>query len=143
AVGSSQSIAWPNTILNTMVAESIDYMATKIEEATKKNSDINHAVQQICKEVLKENKRVIFNGDNYSKEWHAEAEKRGLPNLHNTIEALPELVKKETKQLFQKYNVLTEEELVSRYNVMLESYCKTVNIEALVTNTIATTMILP
>jgi glutamine synthetase len=143
AVGSSQSIAWPNTILNTMVAESLDYMATRLEEATKKSSDVNSAVQALCKEVLSEHKRVVFNGDNYSKEWHAEAEKRGLPNLHNTIEALPVIVSKEAKELFQKYNVLTEEELVSRYNVNLENYCKTVNIEALLTATIATTMILP
>lgn len=143
AVGSSQSIAWPNTILNTMVSESLDYMATRLEEALKKNSDINHAVQTICKEVLNENKRIIFNGDNYSKEWHDEAEKRGLPNLKNTIEALPVLVGKEAKHIFSKYNVLTEEELVSRYNVMLESYCKTVNIEALLTATLAKTMIIP
>lgn len=143
AVGSSQSIAWPNTVLNTMIAESIDYMATRIEEAKKKEKDLNAAVQAVCKEVLTENKRVLFNGDNYSKEWHAEAEKRGLPNLKNSVEALPELVKKETQDLFSKYNVLTGEELQSRYNIMLESYCKTVNIEALLTSTIATTMVIP
>jgi glutamine synthetase len=143
AVGSSQSIAWPNTILNTMVAESLDYMATRIEEAQKKDKDINAAVQTVCKEVLAENKQVLFNGDNYSKEWHAEAEKRGLPNMKNTVEALPEMVKKETKGIFAKYHVLTEEELQSRYNIMLENYCKTVNIEALLTSSIATTMVLP
>lgn len=143
AVGSSQSIAWPNTILNTMVAESLDYMAGRIEEAKKKEKDLNAAVQSVCKEVLTENKRVLFNGDNYSAEWHAEAEKRGLPNLKNTVEALPELVKKETKQIFEKYGVLTEEELQSRYNIMLEAYCKTINIEALLTANIATTMVLP
>ena len=143
AVGSSQSIAWPNTVLNTMVAESLDYMATKIEEATKKSTDVNAAAQAVCKEVLTENKRVLFNGDNYSQEWHNEAEKRGLPNLKNTIEALPQLATKETKELFSKYHVLTEEEVLSRYVVQLENYCKTINIEALLTATIATTMILP
>ena len=143
AVGSSQSIAWPNTVLNTMVADSLDYMATKIEDATKKSTDVNAAVQAICKEVLTENKRVLFNGDNYSQEWHAEAEKRGLPNLKNTIEALPQLATKEAKELFGKYKVLNEEELLSRYVVQLENYCKTINIEALLTATIATTMILP
>jgi glutamine synthetase len=143
AVGSSASIAWPNTVLNTMIAESIDYMATRIEEAKKKEKDINAAVQAVCKEVLTENKRVLFNGDNYSKEWHAEAEKRGLPNFKHSVEALPQLVTKETKQLFEKYQVLTEEELTSRYNIMLEGYCKTVNIEALITSTLATTMIIP
>lgn len=143
AVGSSQSIAWPNTVLNTMVAESLDYVTGKIEEAKKKEKDLNKAVQTVCKEILTENKKVIFAGDNYSQEWHAEAEKRGLPNLKHTVEALPELVKKETKELFAKYHVLTEEELQSRYNIMLENYCKTVNIEALLTSNIAITMVLP
>jgi glutamine synthetase len=144
AVGSSQSIAWPNTALNTMAAESIDYVATKLEDALKKNkNDIPAAVQAVCKEVLAENKHIIFNGDNYSEEWHAEAERRGLPNFRNSVEALPELVKKDVKDLFAKYKVLTEEELVSRYNVQLEGYCKTVNIEALLTASIATTMIIP
>jgi glutamine synthetase len=143
AVGSSQSIAWPNTILNTIVAESLDYMANKIEEAKKKEKNLNHAVQAVCKEVLTENKSVLFAGDNYSADWHAEAEKRGLPNLKNTVEALPELVKKDTKDIFAKYKVLTPEELQSRYNIMLEAYCKTVNIEALITSNIANTMVLP
>ena len=144
AVGSSQSIAWPNTALNTMVAESIDYVTGRLEEALKANkNDLPAAVQTVCKDILAENKHVLFNGDNYSAEWHAEAERRGLPNLRNTVQALPELVKKETKELFTKYKVLTEEELVSRYNVQLEAYCKTVNIEALLTASLATTMILP
>jgi glutamine synthetase len=143
AVGSSQAIAWPNTALNTMVADSIAYVADKVEEAQKKNKDLNAVVQAVCKEVLTENKRVLFNGDNYSKEWHEEAEKRGLPNLKNTVEALPVLIDKEVKALFSRFNVLSEDELVSRYNIMLENYCKTVNIEAQLTSTIATTMILP
>jgi glutamine synthetase len=144
AVGSSQSIAWPNTALNTMAAESIDYMADRLDAELKKNgNNIPAAVQTVCKDVLNENKRILFNGDNYSADWHAEAEKRGLPNLHHTVEALPELVKKETKELFTKYGVLTEEELVSRYNVQLEAYCKTVNIEALLTASLSTTMIIP
>jgi glutamine synthetase len=142
AVGSSQSIAWPNTVLNTIIAESIDYVAQRIEETAKKG-DLNAAVQTVCKEVLAENKRIIFNGDNYAQEWHDEAAKRGLPNHKNTIESLPTLISKETKTLFSKFKVLSEEELVSRYNIMLESYCKTVNIEALLTTSIAQTMILP
>lgn len=143
AVGSSQSIGWPNTVLNTMAAESIEYMADRIEETLKKNKDLNAAVQSVCKEVLTENHRILFNGDNYSSDWHAEAEKRGLPNLRNTIDALPQLVTPEVKKMFAKYAVLTEEELVSRYNVQLENYCKTINIEALLTASIATTMIVP
>lgn len=143
AVGSSQSIGWPNTILNTMVADSLDYLSTKIEGEMKGGADLMTAVQKIVKETLTENQRIIFNGDNYSKDWHEEAARRGLPNLHNTVEALPVLVSAETKELFKRFNVLSEDELTSRYNVMLEGYCKTINIEALITIQIGTTMILP
>lgn len=143
AVGASQSIGWPNTVLNTMVAESLDYICGKIEENLKKFPDLNAAVQVVVREVLTENQKVIFNGDNYSKEWHEEAAKRGLPNLKNTVEALPTLVSKETVELFSRFNVLSEDELRSRYIVMLESYIKTINIEALMTVTMGNTMILP
>jgi len=143
AVGSSQSIGWPNTVLNTMVADSLDYVSTQIEKELKSSKDFNAALQKVVKEVLTENQGIIFNGDNYSQEWHQEAEKRGLPNLRNTVEALPILVTKETVDLFSRYKVLSEDELGSRYNVMLESYCKTINIEALMTISIGNTMILP
>ena len=143
AVGSSQSIAWPNTILNTIVAESLDHLANEIEALTKSGTELNVAVQQVVKKNLADNERVLFNGDNYSQDWHDEAEKRGLPNLRNTVEALPALDEKESKELFKKYAVLQEDELHSRYNIMLEGYCKTVNIEALLTESIATNMILP
>lgn len=143
AVGSSQSIGWPNTVLNTMVAESLDYMATEIEQAAKKRGDVRAAVREVVKATLAENERIIFNGDNYSTDWHKEAERRGLPNLRNTIEALPALVELEAKKLFAHYSVLTEQELVSRYNILLEAYCKTINVESLLTSTIASTMILP
>lgn len=143
AVGSSQSISWPNTILNTMVAESFDFMSDHIESAIKSGKDLNDALQEVIKTVLTENQRILFNGDNYSKEWHEEAAKRGLPNHKNTVEALPVLIEQETRDLLSKYNVLQNDELQSRYNIMLESYCKTINIEALMTISIATTMILP
>jgi len=143
AVGSSQVIAWPNTVLNTIVAESIDIIATDIEAELRKNPDIKSAVQTVVKKHLTENERIIFNGDNYSLAWHTEAEKRGLPNHHNTIESLPTLVEPTTKKLFDKYGVFKEDELISRYNVQLESYCKTVNIESLLTVNIAKTLILP
>lgn len=143
AVGSSQSIAWPNTILNAIVAESLDYMATEIETLIKSGTELNAAVQQVTKKTLAENERILFNGDNYSQEWHDEAEKRGLPNLKSTIEALPVLIDEDAKKLFSKYGILMEDELVSRYNIMLEGYCKTINVEALLTANIATTMILP
>lgn len=144
AVGASQSIAMPNTVLNTIVAESLEFMADKIEAATKDGkADFNQAVSTIVKDVLAENKRILFNGDNYSKEWHAEAEKRGLPNNRHTLEALPVSADATAKKLFAKYEVLTEEEVQSRFNIELESYCKTINIEALLTISIAQTMILP
>ena len=143
AVGSSQSIAWPNTILNTIVAESLDHLSNEIEKLTKGGTELSTAVQQVVKKNLAENERVLFNGDNYSQDWHDEAEKRGLPNLRNTIEALPALDEKSVKDVFEKYKVLTPDELHSRYNIMLEGYCKTVNIEALLTASMATNMILP
>lgn len=143
AVGSSQSIGWPNTVLNTMVAESFDYLADKIEAELKSGTDLNTVVQKVLKDTLTENQQVLFNGDNYSKEWHDEAARRGLPNLRNTVEALPVLADKTTKDLFQRFGVLSEDELNSRYNVMLEGYCKTINVEALMTLTIGNTMILP
>jgi len=143
AVGSSQSIGFPNTILNTMVAESLDYMSTEIEKEMKGGKDVNAAAEAVVKKTLADNERILFNGDNYSQEWHKEAERRGLPNLHNTVEALPAFVEQEAKDLFKKYAVLNEDELVSRYNVLLEAYCKTINMEALLTKQIAATMILP
>ncbi len=143
AVGSSQSIGWPNTVLNTIVADSLDHISTRIEEEIKGGKDLNVALQSVVKAVLTENDRVLFNGDNYSREWHEEAERRGLPNLRNTIEALPILNSADTQSLFEKFKVLSRDELLSRYNIMLESYCKTINVEALMTINIGTTMILP
>ncbi len=143
AVGSSQSVAWPNTVLNTIVAESLDHVATQIEKLINSGTDINTAVEKVVRETLSENKRILFNGDNYSRQWHEEAESRGLPNLKTTPEALPCLVDAEVKDLFKRYEVLENDELVSRYNINLESYCKTVNIESLLTANIARTIILP
>ncbi len=143
AVGSGESIAFPNTVLNTIVCESVDYMATEIENLVEKGLDANTAADQVVRRLLKENERILFNGDNYSEEWVAEAEKRGLPNLKNTVEALPVFVTDETKELMSKYNVLREDELLARYNVGIAAYCKTINIESLLTKNIATTMILP
>jgi glutamine synthetase len=143
AVGSSQSIAWPNTVLNTIVAESLDYMATEIEKELKGAGDVNAAAEKVTRRVLSENQQILFNGDNYSQDWHDEAAKRGLPNLRHTIEALPIMVDKSAKEIFKKYKVLQEDELVSRYTIMLENYCKTVNIESLITANMAKTIILP
>jgi glutamine synthetase len=140
AVGASMNIARANTMLNAIVAESLDYIATKLESDPK---DLNKSVQELLPQIIKESKRVIFNGDNYSNEWHREAEARGLPNLRNTVDAAPAFLKKENMELLAKYRVYNERELTSRFHIMVESYVKTVNIEAQLMLNMARTMILP
>jgi glutamine synthetase len=140
AVGSSQSIAMPITILNTIIAESLDYMATKLENA---DGDFNTAVQSLLKEIITEHNNIIFNGDNYSQEWHEEAAQRGLPNLRSTVEALPSFGDKEAADLFEKYSVLTHQEVESRLEVMLEQYVKAIQVEAKLTLEMGRTMIWP
>jgi glutamine synthetase len=142
AVGSSQSIARPNTFLNAIVAESLDWMATRIEQ-TAAAADFNDAVQKVLQETFREAHPVIFNGDNYATEWQTEAARRGLPNLKTSVDAIAVLAEPETKTLFATYGVYNEVELRSRYNVMFEHYCKTLNIEALLASDMARTMILP
>ena len=143
AVGGSQSIAGPNTVLNTIVAESLDYVATELESATKGGKDLTKAIQDLLPKIIKEHKRVIFNGDNYTEEWHREAEKRGLGNLKNTVEALPVITRKDSIELLTKYKVYTERELHSRFHILSEGYVKTVNIEGQLMSQIASRMILP
>jgi glutamine synthetase len=143
AVGGSQSIAGPNTVLNTIVAESLDYIATNLEKAKSQGKDINKAIQELLPVVIKESKKVIYNGDNYIPEWHQEAEKRGLPNLRNTVDSLPVILRKDSVELFTKYRVYSERELQSRFAILCENYVKTVNIEARLTSLMAKTMILP
>jgi glutamine synthetase len=143
AVGASQSVAGPNTVLNTIVAESLDYIATALEGAKKSGKDLNHAIQDLLSGILKESKKVIFNGDGYTEEWHNEAEKRGLPNLRNTVDALPVIIRKDSIELFSKYKVYSERELHSRYMILSENYVKTVNIEAQLTSFMARTLIIP
>jgi glutamine synthetase len=143
AVGGGQSISGPNTVLNTIVAESLDFIATALEKATSGGKDLNKAIQDLVPGILKESKKVLFNGDNYTEEWHKEAEKRGLPNLRNTIECLPVIIRKDSIDLFTKYKVYSERELQSRYNILSENYVKTINIEGQLTAMMARTMILP
>jgi glutamine synthetase len=143
AVGSSANIAGANTVLNTIVAESLDFMATKLEADVKGGKDLNKAIQDLLPGLVKESKKVVFNGNNYAEEWHAEAEKRGLPNLKNTIEVLPVITRKDTVELFAKYKVYMGKELESRFNILAETYVKTLNIEANTAVMIAKTMILP
>src|SRR5215510_10623244 len=143
AVSSGQSIAYPNIALNVAVCESFDYMATELEKATKSGKSIEKAVAELLPKVIKENKRIIFNGNNYAKEWEKEAAKRGLLNLKNTVDALPELITKDVVAAFTKYKVLNERELHARYEIMLEQYNKTVNIEGQLMVLMANRYILP
>lgn len=143
AVGSSQSIAGPNTVLNTIVAESLDFMATHLEKAVASGQDFNKAVQELLPGIIKESKKVLFGGDNYSSDWHQEAEKRGLPNLRNTVDALPVIVRPDTVELFGKYRVYSDRELHSRLAILSENYIKTINVEGRLTSVMAKTMILP
>src|SRR5262252_1482526 len=143
AVSSNQSIAYPNIALNVAVTESLDYMATEIEKLMKAGKKLEQAVGELLPKVIKENKRIIFNGNNYSKEWEKEAGKRGLLNFKNTVDALPLLTSKEVVGAFEKYKVLTEREVHARYDVMVEQYIKTVNVEGQLMVLMANRYILP
>ena len=146
AVGSSASIAWPNTVLNTIVAESLDHVATQLEKAAGDKptpAKLQQAVISVLKKLITEHKRVIFDGDNYSQEWHAEAEQRGLPNLHDSVEAFGVLRAKKNAELFKKYSVLTPAELESRTHIAIEKYIKQLAIEAETMVSMARNQILP
>jgi glutamine synthetase len=143
AVPSSLSLGDPNTYLNTMVAEALDEIATKLESEVKKGTDFNKAVQNILTETIKKHKRVIFNGDNYSEEWRKEAEKRGLNNFKTLVDAMPSLIQEKNYQLFEKYKVLSRREVEARYVIQLEGYNKTINQEGQVTVDIGRRQILP
>jgi len=143
AVGSNQSCAGPNVALNTIVAEALDEICTKLEADVKSGKNFNEALQKLLASLIKKHKKILFNGDNYTDAWAKEAEKRGLPNVKKTPEALKALNTEKARKLFIKYNVLSEKELHSRYDIYQEAYEKTIEIEASVTLTMAKTMILP
>lgn len=143
AVSSNQSIGYPNIALNIAVTESLDYIATELEKAVKGGKKLLAAVAELLPKLIKENKRIIFNGNGYSKEWEKEAGKRGLQNLKNTVDALPQLVSKDTVALFEKYKVLNEREVRARYEIMVETYNKTVNVEGQLMVLMANRYILP
>ena len=140
ALGSSMSLAFPNTVLNTIVAEAIDELADRLEA---KDGDVAEAVTSIVGESYTANKQILFSGDNYDEEWHAEAERRGLKNLKTSPDALPEVLAEDTVAAFEKYNVLSRRELESRFEVWVEQYTIHANIEAETTADIARTMLLP
>jgi glutamine synthetase len=138
-VGSSASIATANFILNTIVAEALSQIADRLEKA----NNFDEELQLLLKEIVKKHKRIIFNGNNYSEEWVKEAEKRGLPNIRSSVEAIPALIKEKNVKLMEKHGVLNKAELESRYEISLENYVKTINIEALTMLDIAKRQILP
>ncbi|MEA2391055.1 MAG: glutamine synthetase [Solirubrobacteraceae bacterium] len=140
ALGSSQSLSFPNTVLNTIVAEAIDDLADELEAA---GGSVEEAIPGVLQKSYAANKQVIFGGDNYAEEWHAEAEQRGLLNLRSTPDALPYIVRPEAVDVFGRYEVLSERELESRYEVFIEQYVTKLNIEAETAASIARTMILP
>ena len=144
AVGSSQAIAGAMTAMNTIVAESLDHIATKLEKAVGDDlSKLNGAIQKVLEEIMAENGSIVFNGNGYSEAWHKEAESRGLPNLRSCVEALPLLGTKEATDLFAKYGVLTERETHGRMDVDLEQYCLVVGLEARTVIEMAKTIIFP
>ncbi|NLV96993.1 MAG: glutamine synthetase type III [Desulfovibrionales bacterium] len=144
AVGSSMSVAGAQVALNTILAESLDYIATTLEEALQDGqSNLHAAVQNLLQKIMLEHEAIIFNGDGYSKKWHEEAENRGLANIKTTPEALPMLSAASTIAVFTKYGVLSETELRSRQEIYLEQYCKTIETEANLMLHLAKTVIFP
>ncbi|HEY8469256.1 MAG TPA: hypothetical protein VIL18_06415, partial [Longimicrobiales bacterium] len=143
ALGASQSISFPATVLNTIVAESIDELATALEQEMQAGKPVDEALSAVLAREIPKFKRIIFNGDNYSPEWHAEAERRGLLNLRNSLDAIERLTDEKNAALFEKYGVLTRRELESRAEIAFDQYFKTINIEGETAADIARTMILP
>jgi glutamine synthetase len=143
AVSSNQSIALPNVALNVAVTESLDYVATELEKGLKEGKKLPVAVKTLLTKLIKENKRIIFNGNNYSDEWQKEAGKRGLLNHRTSVDAYGEVIKSEVVTAFEKYGVLNEREIHARYEVALEQYNKTINIEAQLMVLMANRYILP
>jgi len=138
-LGSTFSIAGTNIVLNTAVAEVLKQFADTLE----KEKDFNKSLSALIKKTIQEHKRIIFNGDNYSDEWVAQAEKRGLSNLRTTMEALPKFIEQKSIDVFTAHNVFTKAEIESRYETLVEGYCKTINIEALTMLDMVTGSIIP
>lgn len=137
--GSKLSVAGPNTVLNTIVADVLDQFADELEKA----DNFQDALDDLIKRTIKENQNIIFNGNGYSDEWPVEAEKRGLLNLKSTPEAVTTFLAQKNVDVFSKYGVYTEAELQSRVEILLDEYCKTLNIEALTMIDMAKKEILP
>jgi glutamine synthetase len=143
ALGSSQSLAFPNTVLNTIAAEAIDELSDQLEAKLSSSAGLDEAVTAVVRDAYAAGERIVFGGDNYSEDWHAEAESRGLKNLRTTPDALPEVLADQTLTAFEKYEVLSHRELESRYEVWTEQYTMRANIEAETAASMARTMLLP
>ena len=138
-VGSAQSTSGPTFVLNTIVADVLAEIADELEKA----SDVNAKAQEILQKITVEHKKIIFNGDNYTEEWAKEAEKRGLPNIRNSVDGLDVMQEDCIAKLFERHGVLSKEELHARHEIILERYCKEINIEGLTTLQMAKRQILP
>ena len=129
AVGSSQTCAWPMAVLNTIMAEALDIVATHLEPVAG-TAEFKNTVRDLIKELITKHDRVVFNGNGYSEEWVLEAEKRGLPHIKSTPEALDVLARPETIALMEKYGVLNRSELLARREIQIENFEKLIDIEA-------------
>ncbi|HUG40443.1 MAG TPA: glutamine synthetase III [Longimicrobiales bacterium] len=143
ALGGSQSISFPATVLNTVVAEAIDELTTSLERQVEDGTSLEDALRTLLAEQIHGFKRIIFNGDGYSEEWHREAERRGLLNLPSSLDAIEGFTDEKNVALFERYSVLSAKEMESRQEVAMDQYFKTVNIEGETTADIAATMVLP
>jgi glutamine synthetase len=146
AVGSSQTVGWPATVLNTIVADSLDYVATRLEKSLGEKASeakMQSVVRALLQEIIKKHKRVLFDGDGYTKEWHEEAAKRGLPNFRESVAALSVISAKKNTDLFKRFNVLTKIEVESREHILFEKYIKQIMIEAETALVMGRTQILP
>ena len=141
APGSSQSCSEPNVVLNTIVAEAFDMIAGQLEKLDEKN--FHTGLQKILQKIVKEHKRILYNGNGYTEEWVKEAEKRGLPNIRTSMEALQALVDEDNIALFEKYGVMNRAEMRSRYEINVEDYHKRIHIEGEVARDLAKNVILP
>jgi glutamine synthetase len=142
AVGSSQACGKPNSVLNTIVADAMSFISDEIER-TKGKKGLEAAVNDVVVDLFKKHKRILFNGNGYSSQWHAEAQKRGLPNFRNAVDAIGNFGAKKNAELFERFSVLSAKEVESRMHIMFEAYCKAIAIEGQSALSIARTMLLP
>ena len=143
AVGGTASVAWPNAVLNTIITESLDWIASEMEKHIDGNGSIEASAIDVLGRVVRDHRRVIFNGDNYSAEWHEEAARRGLPILRGTADALPAFRRDGVREMFQKYGVMSGAEVDARVDVLFETYNHVMGIEARTMLQMIDTLVLP